>query len=167
MKNKILFSRENGTVIVPSKREEDGAFDVYANFTQGYLVIPPHKTIMIPTGLRSAFSSDYVAIVKERGSTGSKGIGQRCGVIDSGYRGLWFIPVTNHNDVNLIIRKEECNTSSDDVFGTPYIEYPYEKAIAQVVMVEVPKLSIEEVTKESILEITSERGEGSLGSSNK
>ena len=41
--------------------------------------IEPHETVLVPTGIASAFSSDYVAIIKERGSTGSKGIGQRCG----------------------------------------------------------------------------------------
>ena len=45
--------------------------------------------------------------------------------------------------------------------------YPYEKAIAQCIMVEVPKLSISEVTYDELLTYESERGIGALGSSGK
>ena len=78
--NQILyFAKTKETAIIPSKREEDGAFDIYACFEDDYMVIAPHETKLIPTGLASAFSSDYVAILKERGSTGTKGMGQRAG----------------------------------------------------------------------------------------
>jgi len=177
----IKFAKLRQDVIIPSKRLEDGAFDIYANFEQDYMVINPHQTVMIPTGLCSAFPSDYVAILKERGSTGTKGMGQRCGVVDSGYRGEWFIPITNHNDIPLIIAKKE-KTQEFRIFNgdltdgvanimvkdcKDYIIYPYEKAIAQCIMVEVPKLTIEECTVDEIKSISSERGEGMLGSSNK
>lgn len=161
---KIYFARENENIIIPAKRAEDGAFDVYAYFEEDYLIVKPHTTRMIPTGLRSAFSKDYVAIIKERGSTGSKGIGQRAGVIDSGYRGLWFIPITNHNNIPLVINKE--NVEIPDLYPIPIL-YPYNKAIAQVVMVEVPKLEVEEISVEDILKMKSERGTGALGSSGK
>ena len=41
------------------------------------------------------------------------------------------------------------------------------KAIAQAILVPVPKTEIEEVTYEELKEIKSERGEGALGSSGK
>ena len=88
MKYKLNFSAENNTVIIPSKREGDAAYDIYANFEQDNLVIMPHETKLIPTGLRSSFSKDLVVILKERGSTGSKGMGVRMGVIDSNIRGV-------------------------------------------------------------------------------
>lgn len=47
------------------------------------------------------------------------------------------------------------------------IVYPYEKAIAQCMMVEVPKLAIEEMSYDELLKIESERGTGALGSSGK
>ena len=171
--SKLYFARLRQDVIIPSKRKEDGAFDIYANFNEPYLIIQPHDTVMVPTGLISAFSSDYVAILKERGSTGSKGIGQRCGVIDSGYRGEWFIPLTNHNNKPLLIEKDKDRFFIDKEFNSveckkdDFIIYPYEKAICQVIMVEVPKLSIEELTEEEILNFKSERGTGKLGSSKK
>ena len=162
MAEKIYFSKVKEVAIIPSKREEDGAFDVYACFEDDYLLLEPHETKLVPTGIASAFSTDYVAILKERGSTGTKGIGQRCGVIDSGYRGEWFIPITNHNSETLVIAKKKIATHFDQA-----LVYPYEKAIAQCLMVVVPKLSIEEISHEDLLKFKSERGAGMLGSSGK
>jgi len=157
----IYFAKTNPQAIIPSKREEDGAFDIYACFEEDYLLLAPHETKLIPTGIASAFPTNYVAILKERGSSGSKGIGQRAGVIDSGYRGEWFVAMTNHNELPLAITKA----------GVPSPEgalvYPYEKAVCQCLMIEVPKLAIEEIPYEKLLEITSERGTGALGSSGK
>lgn len=165
--NKIYFARLKEDVIIPSKREEDGAFDIYANFEEPYIIIKPHETIMIATGLISAFSSDYVAILKERGSTGTKGFGQRCGVIDSGYRGEWFMPITNHNLKTLVISKISEEELKKEMNLEDKIVYPYSKAISQVIMVPVPKLSIEELSEKEILNFKSERGNGKLGSSGK
>ena len=164
MKKSIKFAKVHPNAIIPSKRLEDGAFDIYACFEEEHIVIKPHETKMIPTGIASVFSSDYVAMLKERGSTGTKGIGQRCGVVDSGYRGQWFCPITNHNDVPLIITKSEevCDIATDLA-----IVYPYTKAIAQCMMIVVPKLTIEEITYEELLTHESERGTGCLGSSKK
>ena len=164
MKNTIYFAKTKPNAIIPSKRAEDGAFDIYACFDEDHMVIKPHETKLIPTGIASSFTQDYVAILKERGSTGSKGIGQRCGVIDSGFRGQWFCPLTNHNNVPLIITKNE---QLLDVVSNVAIIYPYTKAIAQCMMVEVPKLTIEEINYEDLLKFESERGTGSLGSSGK
>ncbi len=75
----LYFAKTKDAAIIPSKREEDGAFDIYACFEEAYMMIAPHETKLVPTGLASAFSSDYVAILKERGSTGTKGMGQRAG----------------------------------------------------------------------------------------
>lgn len=162
MAEKIYFSKVKEVAIIPSKREEDGAFDVYACFEDDYLLLEPHETKLVPTGIASAFSTDYVAILKERGSTGTKGIGQRCGVIDSGYRGEWFIPITNHNSETLVIAKEKIAKHFEQA-----LVYPYEKAIAQCLMVVVPKISIEEISHDDLLKFESERGTGMLGSSGK
>lgn len=175
MKNNIIkFAKLRNDVIIPSRIDENAGYDVYANFEEDYMIIYPHETKMIPTGLISAFSSDYVAILKERGSTGSKGFGQRCGVIDSGYRGEWFVPLTNHNDYPIVIAKEGVKEKDYCVALTGHkditmnhIIYPYEKAITQIIMLPVPKLDVEEVTVEEIKAISSQRGEGCLGDSGK
>lgn len=162
-KNTILFSKTHESAIVPSKRDEDAGYDVYACIDED-IIIKPHETKLIPTGIATAFSKDWVAIIKERGSTGTKGIGQRCGVIDSGFRGEWFVPITNHNDIPLVLTndKEFGNAKSDYA-----IFYPTSKAIAQFIMLPVPQLNAVEIPYEQLLTFTSERSEGALGSSGK
>ena len=47
------------------------------------------------------------------------------------------------------------------------IKFPYKKAIAQFAMEEVPVLETKEIDYEVLKTITSERGTGALGSSDK
>ena len=164
-KVKVQFARVNSEAKIPQKREEDAAFDVYACFSEDSLELPPHKTVMIPTGIASYCSNDYCFILKERGSTGSKGIGLRCGVVDSGYRGEWFVALTNHNDKEAYISKNGLVLPAWKM--NEAIVYPYEKAIAQAMVVPVPKIDINEISYEELKAISSERGTGKLGSSNK
>ena len=88
-------------------------------------------------------------------------------VIDSGYRGEWFVPITNCNTVPLVVSKLSKEDTEKVVKNHNIIYYPYSKGIAQFVMIEVPKLQEGEVSYEELLEIKSERGIGALGSSNK
>ena len=172
--NKIYWAKLRESAIIPSKRQEDGGMDVYANFEQDYIIIKPFETKLIPTGIASAFSSKYVAILKERGSTGTKGIGQRCGVIDSGFRGEWFVPLTNHNNYPIVIAKKHVSEKDycEELTGskeltTKHIIYPYEKAICQAVMQEVPVLESEVISVEELISFKSERMFGKIGDSNK
>ena len=164
---KIYFSKVKQNAIIPTKTEENAGRDVYACFEYDYMVIPPHETIVIPTGIASACSSDYYFQLFERGSTGTKGMGQRCGVIDSGYRNEWFVPITNHNEYPMVIIKESCKNIPIQKYGSSLRYYPYEKAICQVVLLPVPKVITEEIPYAELLQIESERGLGNLGSSNK
>lgn len=165
--NKIYFAGMNQSVIIPNKRVEDAGYDLYANFEEDCLAIEPHTVVLVPTGLVSAFSSKWAIILKERGSTGTKGIEQRCGVIDSGFRGEWKVPITNGNEKTLVIAKEHCVEQLKQTYGDNIIIYPYEKAIAQAIVVEVPEMEIEKLDLDMILKIPSKRGTGMLGSSNK
>ena len=169
METTIKFAKVRPTAIIPTKREEDAGLDIYANCDEDYMIINPHETKMIPTGIASVCDKDYCLIAKERGSTGTKGIAQRSGVIDSGYRGEIMIPITNTTNKVIVIAKN--GIVIDDVYGaiTPndYMIYPYEKAIAQLLVVPVPKVSIEEITYEELQAIPSDRGDGKLGSSGK
>lgn len=162
--DKIFFARLNDTVILPSKSTENAGYDIYANFELDYITIEPGKVCMVPTGLISCCSEDYYFQLQERGSTGTKNISQRCGVIDSGYRGEWFIPITNLNKVPLVIGKRYCDKNK---LNFAHIFYPYEKAICQAVLLPVPKVEVFELSVENIMKIASIRGEGKLGSSSK
>ena len=156
----IKFAKMNPNAIIPSKRDEDAGYDIYACIDSD-VVIKPGETKMIPTGLASAFDEGYVAILKERGSTGSRGMGLRCGVIDSGYRGQWFVAITNLNTVDLVI------SVGSGIKYENSIVYPAGKAIAQAVFFEIPNTSVEEISLEDLNSIVSKRGAGKLGSSNK
>ena len=81
MHTTVKFAKVRPTAIIPTKREEDAGYDIYANFDEDYMRINPHETKMIPTGIASACDTDYCFILKERGSTGTKGMAQRCGRI--------------------------------------------------------------------------------------
>ena len=166
MNTTVKFAKVRPTAVIPTKRDEDAGFDIYANFEDDFMIIDPHTTVMIPTGIASVCDTDYCFILKERGSTGSKGIAQRCGVIDSGYRNEWFVPITNTTDKKIAIIKKD----ADYIFmrnTTGYTIYPYEKAIAQALVIPVPKVKVEEITYDELKEITSDRGMGALGSSGK
>lgn len=73
------------------------------------------------------------------------------------------MPITNCNKQPLIICKKEY--VEDFIEGV--IIYPYEKGIAQFVMLEVPKFDKKVVSYEELLKIESKRGTGALGSSGK
>ena len=166
--NQLLFAKAREGAKIPTKRIEDAGRDLYACFEEDHMVISPLETKLIPTGIATAFSPKYYAQIQERGSTGSKGIKYGAGVIDSGYRGEWFVPITNCNSVDLIICKETATEKIKEEYnGQEYILYPYEKGIAQFVMIEVPIFQEEEVSLEELQSIKSERGTGSLGSSTK
>jgi len=174
----VYFAKLKGDAIIPSKNEEDAGYDIYSNFEEDYMEVLPHTTVMIPTEISSAFSDKFVMVLKERGSTGTKGIAQRCGIIDSGFRGDWKIPITNSTDKTIVILKKgkeyvgsTITTYISHSIGCTevpnYIVYPYEKAICQALLLPVPKVSIKEITYEELKGIASKRGTGMLGSSNK
>ena len=153
--------------IIPTKREEDAGYDLYPCFEEEYLEILPLHTKLVPLGVASAFDSDYVMLLKERGSTGTKGMAQRAGVIDSGYRGEYMAPVTNVNDKPLCIVKKEVLETWDEDQKEKYILYPYEKAVCQGVLLKMPQLESETLSYDELKKIASLRNDGRLGSSGK
>ena len=158
----IYFAKVKEGATIPSKSKENMGYDVYACFEEDEMVIAPHTTKMIPTGIASACAPKYGFLLQERGSTGTKGIAQRCGVIDSGYRGEWMCPITNTTDYVLTITKNK-----DKINAHNEMCYPYSKAICQAILVEVPDVDVKELPYEELMKIESERGIGKLGSSNK
>ena len=163
MITEIKFAKIKENAIIPTKRDEDGCYDIYANFEEEYIAIQPHQIKLIPTGLASACDSGYRMAVRDRGSNTKSGLITVAGQIDSGYRGEWFIALFNINDVPVEITK-----NVDEVIKTEdYIRVPYSKAIAQFALEIVPKATIEEVPYNELKEISSERGIGALGSSGK
>lgn len=170
MTTNIKFAKVRPDAKIPSKRDEDMGFDIYACFDDDFIVIEPHETKLIPTGLASSCDSDYGFVLRERGSTGSKGIALRAGVIDSGYRNEWFVGLTNTTNNTMFISKlsrEETFINYSGETTKEIVVYPYSKAIAQALVIPVPKTVVEEIPYEELQKIESERGLGKLGSSQK
>ena len=164
----ILFAKTKEGAIIPSKRKEDGCYDIYACFDEDYIEIPSGEIKFIPTGLASAFNSNYRFDVRERGSTGTKGLARRSGQMDSGFRNEWFIVINNTSNKPIIICKKDYLNKNEYLKTTQIITvYPYEKAICQAALEFVPDVDVVETTYDKLLEYISERGIGSLGSSNK
>lgn len=163
MKTNIKFAKVKPNAKMPSKRDEDMGFDIYACFDEDYMVIGPHETKLIPTGIASSCDPEYGFLLRERGSTGSKGIALRCGVIDSGYRNEWFVGLTNTTNKMMYISKLSEHV---DMMLESFV-YPYSKAIAQALVIPVPEVEVEEISYEELQAIPSERGLGALGSSGK
>lgn len=160
----IFFSKTRKNAVIPTKRREDAGFDFYACFDEDAIEIKPNHTVTIPTGIATCCDVDYFYLAKERGSTGTKGMALRCGVIDSGYRNEWFVCYTNTTDKTIVIAKENVANNYDN---DNFIVYPYAKAIAQGIL--LPNINIEskEIPYEELKSVSSQRGLGNIGSSNK
>lgn len=164
--NSLYWAKVKEDAVIPTKNDENAGYDIYACFEEDNVLIEPNETKLIPTGIASAVSKEYYLQVQERGSTGSKGIKYGAGVIDSSYRGEIFIAITNTNAIPVCIIKD--GTDKPNIY--PFVKciyYPYEKAIAQIVVHNVPVMNSKEITFEELQSIPSERGDGALGSSGK
>jgi dUTP pyrophosphatase len=161
---KILKLYED--VKVPTKRIEDAGYDIYASpiymieNDREPIYLHPGELVFISTGFKMAIPPGYVFMLKERGSTGSKGLAVRCGIIDSGFR----------DEVKVILN----NTSTKDIAIIPHEEFEYydstyvtlydiTKAICQGLLIKEEHFNVEVVSElpESI------RGKGMLGSTGK
>ena len=103
--NKLYFAKVRPTAKIPTKRDEDAGYDIYADFENDYIFINSGDTLGIPTGIACCVSDDYYLQVEERGSTGSKGLKKSAGIIDSGYRNEIIIFITNTSSNDYIISK--------------------------------------------------------------
>lgn len=160
----LYFFKDDERAIIPTKRKEDAGYDVYMLPTDEPVIVKPGETVSLHTGLKTAFSSDYVLLGRERGSTGTKGLRFGAGVIDSGFRGEILIPINNTSDRDIVLMPEKY--SSDKSFEDALI-YPQTKAIGQLLLVPVIDAEVKEVSAEEYEKFDSERGEGMFGSSGK
>jgi dUTP pyrophosphatase len=167
IKDIICFAKVRPEAKIPSKREEDVGYDIYSCFDEFDFIIKPHEVRLVSTGIASAYSDDWGIIFRERGSTAMKNVKINAGVIDSGFRNEWFIAIYNGNHKPIIITKTTDKEEIDRLEKDGYIVYLYSKAIAQAIIIPVPKVKIKEVSYDKILNIKSERKLGMLGSSGK
>lgn len=163
IKDEIWFAKLREDAKIPSKRFEDGCYDIYACFDEDYIEIKPGEIYKVPTGIVSAFSPKYRINIRERGSTGTKGLARRSSQIDSGYRNEWFFPINNTTNKSIFIEKG-IKEKYEDKQG---FHYPYSKAIGQAAVEFVPDVFVKEKSYDEVMNIPSERGKGREGSSGK
>jgi dUTP pyrophosphatase len=154
---------------LPSKRIEDAGYDVYGCFEEEAVFLYPGDIYLVPLGIATEFSSDYVFFITERSGAGIKGISTRAGVIDSGYRGEIKTPL-NNTAQQLIVFTDLSKEDLEKKYGNKlkgfednYIIYPQSKAIAQGMLLPCVHADVEEVYELG----DSLRGEGGFGSSGK
>lgn len=144
--NKIKIKKLNSNIIIPTKGSKDSAGnDLYASISNP-IVIEPHQTIKIGTGIAIEIPKGYFGAIFARSGLATKN-GLRpsncVGIIDSDYRGE--IIVALHNDMNV-----------------PQKIQPMER-IAQMIIMSYPKIVFEEVDE---LSNTARGGDG-FGSTGK
>jgi dUTP pyrophosphatase len=161
-KDVLYFAKTSRTATIPSKREEDAGYDIYADVDSDIRVRVGRPTL-IPTGIATAFPCKYYMNFKhERGSTGKIGMQVLSGVVDSGFRGEIFVclcatwkDVILTNDVKEVVNRED------------EILYPLSKAICQATLEVVPKVEVKEIPYDELKTFSSERGTSKLGASGK
>jgi len=167
----IKFAKVRKTAVIPTKEKYNAGFDIYPCFDEPYIIIEPQTTVLVPTGIASVIPENFYMQIQERGSSGSKGIKYSAGVIDSSYRGEWFLATTNTNAKPVLIIKKEYlqfEGISKELLEAAYIIYPYEKALFQAVVHNVHnEINTCEISFEELKNISSERNDGKLGSSGK
>jgi len=177
MRENLIVNKVHKLAITPSKRIGDGGYDFYTTERE-MVMLQPNESYLFPTGIRTVFDRKFVALLRERGSTGMKCISQRAGVIDAIFRGEWKIPLNNTGDKIVIFYDEQnerhllhiddAKTVERITDSSMYIFYPYSKAITQAVFVEAEHFNeIIEVNDSEYEKHASERGDGMEGSSGK
>ena len=161
------YARHDG-VIIPTKRNEDVGYDIYADL-KTYFILRPHETFMFPTGLSVVLPNGYWLRLAERGSTAKYGLSLRAGIVDTGYRGEIFVALTNTSDNNIVFNATEAQQK--EIMGNNplnYEFYPMKKAIVQGILEEKIAAKSEAISKEEFDALApTERGEGKTGSSGK
>jgi dUTP pyrophosphatase len=146
----IKFAKISEDAKMPDRAHStDAGADLFACLPER-LVVAGGEGAVIPTGLKAEVPPGYMLEIKNRSSIAAKRqlLVGAC-VVDSGYAGEIFINLHN-------------------VGSKPQIIGKYEK-IAQGVLIPVVCFTPFEVTGDELYEshVPSERGEGSLGSTNK
>ncbi len=124
---------------LPSKANAgDAAFDLSTTEAK---ILQPGERHTFGLGFSAEFPPEYVALIRDRSSLGSRGLHCLAGVIDSSYRGEWKVVMLNTST-------EAQSIAAGD-------------RIAQCLILPVPEVHVTEVKELS----TTGRGAGGFGSS--
>lgn len=106
----VNIKKLNDDAIIPTRGSKEAAgYDLYANIKEN-MVIPPHITQKIGTGLSVEIPTGYFgAIVARSGLATKQGLrpANAIGICDSDYRGEYIVALHNDSDVERIIEPNE------------------------------------------------------------
>lgn len=143
---KINIKKLNENAIIPTRGSNDAAgYDLYA-YISSPIIVTPHSTVKIGTGLAIEIPSGYFGAVFARSGLATKeGLrpGNCVGVCDSDYRGEYIVALHNDTDIPRTITPSE--------------------RIAQLVVMPYLPVEFEEVDELS----DTNRGDGGFGSTGK
>lgn len=97
---KIKVKKLNENAILPTYGSASAAGADLYNLPGEDVVIPPHKTVLIHTGLAMELPEGYAGFIFARSGIASKrGLApaNKVGVIDSDYRGEFMVALHNHS----------------------------------------------------------------------
>ena len=140
---KVNIKKLNDRAVVPSYGSEYAAGADLYSCTEGEVVIAPHRTVVIPTGIALELPVGYAGLVYARsGLATKKGLApaNKVGVIDCDYRGEIKVSLHNHSDIPQTVTAGE--------------------RVAQLVI--TPYITAEFVVAEELSQ--TERGSGGFGS---
>ena len=143
----ILVSKTQEYANIPTFGSDFAAgADLYACIDPDTTIeIKPNETAKLSVGIKTEIPEGYVGLVFARSGLATKqdlAPANKVGVIDSDYRGEWFVPLHNHGS--------EVRTISNG------------ERIAQVIFMPVPKVNFEETINSELS--STNRGEGGFGS---
>ena len=97
----VKIKKLRDDAIIPTRGSVEAAgSDIYACIDEE-IKVNPHETVKIPTGFATEMLNGIVALIYSRSGLATKKglvVCQGTAVVDSDYRGEWFIPL--HNDTN-------------------------------------------------------------------
>ncbi|MBQ9894581.1 MAG: dUTP diphosphatase [Ruminococcus sp.] len=142
---KITFKKLDDKAVIPSRATAGSAgMDICACLDEPVTLLPG-EIKLIPTGLTAAPDEDDVALlIYPRSGLSSKfgvSLANCVGVVDSDYRGAWFVPLINHSSAPFTVE--------------------HGMRIAQLVptRILIPEIEVSDVLPDT------DRGEGGFGSS--
>ena len=105
----INVKKVSTTAKLPTHGSKEAAgYDLYADISEDFVEIPPHKTIKIPSGLSMEIPDGYFGgIFARSGLCSREGLRpcQGVAVIDQDFRGEILIPIHNDSDTVRFVNK--------------------------------------------------------------
>lgn len=174
----LNFNKLNERAVLPTKRQEDAGHDFFVQFPKEdkkFEVLYPGDSILMNTGIRSAFNDQFYLQITNKSSVGSKGLITTAGVIDSGYRGEIKIPFFNiSTNVIVLIDGDKLSAEDEDIimgdlrdcygFDDIIIFRINEKSMAQGILYPIPRVNVVELENDVYESLESERADGGFGS---